>query len=1091
MAATPLDAIDPSNSFVFDIYNDGQALRDVAPVLPGGPCNYTDQSLPRCGCRRFWSRLSPGGALQDSFSSGLVEICMCSHHACFHEDIQSGNLLPTAVGQVAGQENQKPKANREPLSPVQDLPSFYMPSNPITSADLEMLNFQGSVSGYNLEGSNPLHIEDEAGSKQDSPMPDTLNSWGNLIQSQPGGRPLLPSFPPQCVLPSQPPSTASSSQAGYLRPFAGKGLQTLSGGSALRHEARQPEQGAEEEALTALQDAVQGGRDSSTILVRDVTTKAGQSQDHSASRMRNDTLDMLSDTVKGHEKRIDRLENTSFSVAGHEECHDKHEHLDIRVTELESRVEEVEKILNDTSSITSSRRTVQADATADDATASVASVSTNTTILASNRAEIYSQLEELRAQVNQLHAASLPSYTKPWELEVVYLPFPLKGIWMEAREFPPQRQLTGSNADEWTQMPNTVSRSTPDPQSQKFTEWAGQSLESSWLLPRAFAAGRIIDQRLRSRGFIKSVLVRGPDARSIQLAIHNAFGDIFRIAAGPSSRSALHPGSPLSEFLGLRQSWVPLRKIHKDSRLRFLAPAEMATPALWDFTFLVSSVVMKASGVHRLYVTQPEAYLQDQPIAYHAFESGWSWQKLRELTRVYPDSQSSIGDVPEADAMEECWTWNDRFDEVPSANTSAISLRQSNQEKLSRRSSSSLSQQFYTGAQSPILSNSPGMIRAQSPLIQRERKGSRPPQVRTGSLPPVAPFVPSPSQSRRRISSHATGSTPYERRSSPFVTRPNPRLPMQNTALAPISTSAALISKRRLGTRSPSLIPRNTPHWSRTSMSRSTSPAIFAGQPGYHDERTSSRRATPAYYATPHSDALPEHNAYQRAGSRGPINMPLANGYDPDDDDDMDDFEDQGSSTDPYDSQMTDDVNEGLAAKAPSAQNESFDSDIDVYEDDDEDELDEVDTDGGNDPAAWHGFGLGQVSVIQSEHPRPEDIPWAGIEDLMSDGENVDPDSPEIEIHEDEDIDLADRGDGDDTVAKSRASSEAPSEYSSKPQQGMWPVAATLMDAQTSVQAPNKSSAMVGRDASMGFRIHEDGETQIGRQRRGGRSDVH
>jgi hypothetical protein len=850
----------------------------------------------------------------------------------------------------------------------------------------------------------------------------------------------------------------------------------------------------------------------------------------------------------------------------------------------------VEKILNDSSSIASSKRTVRNDGAADDATASVASVSTNATVLASNRAEVYSQLRILQAQVSQLQEAALPSYTKPWELEVVFLPFPLKGIWMDAREFSAQRRSTGSNVGEWTQMPNTISRATPDPQSPKFMEWVGQGPESNWLLPRAFASGRTIDQRLKSRGLIKTVLVRGPDARSVHLAIHNAFYDILRISSNSDALSGYPPpDSPLSEYLGLRQAWVPLRKLHKDSRLRFLSPAEMATPALWDFTFLVSSVVMKATGLQRLYITQPEAYLQDHPLGYHALESGWNWQKLRELSRVYPDSQSSAGDVPEADAMEECWAWDERLDGEPSVNTSIMSLCQSHQQRVSRRSSTEPSAQFFTGVQSPILTSNPGFSRAQSPLIQRDRKGSWPPHIRAGSLPPVAPTLLSPAQSRRRVSSHTASATPYERRSSPFIPRPSPRLNSHPNMAA--NTSAAMIPKRRFGTRSPSLAPRNTPRWSRTSMSRS--PSLAPGGPyGYHDEAPNrERRTTPFYYATPHSDAHPDQPyGYLRAGSRGPTPGPAGlriGGYGDggDDDEDMNDgdYEDdeRGSSTDPYDSEMTSDDhvdqynhNHSHSHRRRNKHNNSFgfgrdadgaDLDIDVYEDEEdgedyekEDELDGVDTDGGDgQTAAWHGLGRQpQQHQVQQQvpsfphgqhvqqgaslaQPRPEDIPWAGIEDHMSDGENVDPSesssfssqslsqsqsqsqlqSQEIEIHEnddddDEDEDCGQRqrqrqqstlpdadaeddaeNDDDDTTSAS-ASSQAPSEYSSKP--GPWQVIPLLPPPSSSTvdvdvddeevgqgQHPKQTAAAIAiattesqsqeEEESMEFRIHEDG----------------
>ncbi|KAL2196063.1 hypothetical protein P885DRAFT_38510 [Corynascus similis CBS 632.67] len=1211
MAATPFDIPAPGSAYAFDIYNDAHAPRAPAPDLPGGPCNYTDPTLPRCGCRRFWSRATPGSAVfQDA--SALVEICMCSHHACFHEDAQPGQTQQqSAMANALGQENQKPVVNRAPLSPVQ-LPSLHAPGSLGSSLDFTLLDFQASMSAATrIEAANHSPAGDvHAG--QDSPMPDTVTNWEDLTRTQPGHASGLPPLPAQCLMsPPPPPSTAASSQARYLRPFAGKGLQTLSGVPAPRPESRQLEHAGP-------------AQDSGQAPEAALTPKAVPSQDRSISGQEG-AYQKLSDRVDSHEQRLDRLETTSFSVAGHEDCHDRHENIDLRVTELESRVDEVEKILNDNGSVVSSRRLAKQDgAGADDATASVVSVSTNATVLPSNRAEVYSQLQQLQAQVNQLQAAALPSYVKPWELEVVFLPFPLKGIWLESKEFTNQRRSVGSNFEGWTQMPNTISRATPDPQSPKFQEWPGQGPESNWLLPRAFAAGRIIDQRLKSRGLIKTVLVRGPDARSVQLAIHDAFEDVLRISSGSDARSALAPEYPLAEFLGLRQSWVPLRKLHKDSRLRFLSPAEMATPTLWDFTFLVSSVVMKAAGVQRLYITQPEAYLQDHPLGYHALETGWTWQKLRQLSRVYPDSQSSA-DVPEADALEECWNWNDRLDEPTNvaASASAVSLRQSiHQRAASRRSSTEPSGQFYTGVQSPILSTGhshnlggPSRSRAPSPLIQRERKGSWPPNIRAGSLPPGAhPALLSPAQSRRRVSSHAAP-TPYERRSSPFVPRASPRLqsprPGHNHNGHNVHASSAVGSgaapKRRFASRSPSLAPRNTPRWSRASMSRSPSlaPGGLYGHHGHHgnhredENRRERRMTTPFYYATPHSEAVPEFG-YHRAGSRGPVALGNGaggggaglrmGGFDVDDDDiygdgDEDMAEDEAftttGSSEADDSEMADDHHSGGRPgyhrqryhhshhRGPSAQrqagNGSFgfgtdgdeaDLDIDVYEDEDEDELDGVDTDAGNvtdqqhhqphyhhhhthrshasgGGSAWHGFGghrrqTPSLASQQQQPPlRPEDIPWAGIEDAianggadfdgdsnMSDGENIDPTSQsslsheeDIAIHVDDDgedkelggmevvVNDQQRGNDEDGGDDETSSSQAPSEYSSKP--GPWqiiplpatsPTTATMgpsatskgsssgLDVGMAQKQPPHLAARGGSSSSvMGFRIHEDG----------------
>ncbi|KAK3296722.1 uncharacterized protein B0H64DRAFT_107293 [Chaetomium fimeti] len=1209
MAAKPFDIPTPGSAYAFDIYNDAHALRAPGPALPGGPCNYTDPTLPRCGCRRFWSRASlSGGVFQEN--GALAELCMCSHHACFHEDAQPGQTQPSATVNAPGQENQKPVTNRAPLSPVQ-LPSFHVPGSR-SSLDFTLLDFQASMSAPRVEAVNPAPATDPHPG-QDSPMPDTFNNWGDLARSQAGLANGLPPFPTQCLMsPPPPPSTVASSQARYLRPFAGRGLHTLSGVPAPRPDSRQQEHINQDDDVEPAQDTGHDPTDSAS------TPKALPSQDRSVSGQ-DGAYQKLSDKVDTHEQRLDRLETNSFSVAGHEDCHDRHENVDLRVTELESRVDEVEKILNDNGSVVSSRRTTKQDGGADDATASVVSVSTDATVLATNRAEVYSQLQQLQAQVSQLQAAAMPSYAKPWALEVVFLPFPLKGVWLSSKEFANQRRSIGSNFEDWTQMPNTISRATPDPQSPKFQEWAGQGPESNWLLPRAFAAGRVVDQRLKSRGLIKTVHVRGADARSVQLAIHDAFQDVLRISSNSDARSGFAPDYPLAEYLGLRQSWVPLRKLHKDSRLRFLSPAEMATPALWDFTFLVSSVVMKATGVQRLYITQPEAYLQDHPLGHHALEAGWTWQKLRQLSRVYPDSQSEA-DVPEADALEECWNWNDRLDESPSVTASAVSLRQSIHQRASRRSSTEPSGQFYTGVQSPILSIGPSRSRAPSPLIQRERKGSLPPHIRTGSIPPAHPAILSPAQSRRRPS-HAAA-TPYERRSSPFVPRasprPSPRVGSSSHALnnhphsiaIPSAPGAGAVPKRRF-TRSPSLVPRNTPRWSRTSMSRSPSLAP-GGIYGYQEERERENRerrmTTPFYYATPHSEAIPEFG-YQRAGSRGPVPPAVGGnhglrmgGYDDElgdaeyGDEEMDDFT-TGSETgtgdddeEAGDSEMTDHGGHhhhhhhhpnqrgyyqsphhggssarrqiGTGSFGFGTDGDEADLDIDVYQDEDEDELDGVDTDAGNTTDNHPNHHPNNNKQQQQQPLRPEDIPWAGIEDAianggadpdgdsnMSDGENVDPTTSQsqsqsastslshsyqshqshhshslsqhsllsqsqaaqdaalnIAIHQDGDdhdhhllLDMDvlaaaanhdhnnadDNGDGDD----GEASSQAPSEYSSKPSawQLVAPVQAVAGEGDVVMGQKGVVSGVVGvggvggvgQGSVMGFRIHEDGTAGV------------
>ncbi|KAL1847103.1 hypothetical protein Daus18300_014043 [Diaporthe australafricana] len=905
---------------------------------------------------------------------------------------------------MPGQENEKPRSNRAPLSPVQDFASFQMPSSLAGAAmDFAALNFDSFASNMALCAPPPPNNASVPAQDNDS-MPDTL-SWRNVPSTQGCPTP-LPPIPSQCLIPdSQSASTTVSSQMRYLRPFHGVGLNTLSSVTQAKG-ITQAEKGTD--ATTGINSGDQNYDDTVTVPSGAATPTPGTSKTkvtslevaNSAPSPNNDSLRNLSDAVEDHSQRLDKLETGSIYITAHEECSDKHDMTDLRVTELETRMDDAERRLNDeTASVASTRRITQRD---DDATFSDVSLSSIATVRAAERAALSSQLEVLQARINQLESSTLPSYTSPWELEVVFLPFPVKGIWLDAQDFKTPRSSGGR--DEWTPGPNTNSRATPEPQGlASYDEWVGQG--TGWLLPRACAPGRLIDQRLKSRGLIKTVQVRGGDARSVQLAIGNAFQDILRVRSHAASpRFPYASDTRVHRFFGLQQSWVPLRKVHKDSRLRFLSPPELLTPTLWTATFLMDSVVMKATGIHRLYITQPEAYLQDnQSPSFLGANPSWTWQKLRELDRVYSDSQRSNAtfEVPEADALEEYWAFNARFDDPPSARQSIMSVQQSHEKAVNMsRTTDGSTEQFFTVPSHPTTSMmSPVMARGQSPFSQRERQRSRPPLVRTGSMPPVsAPTIHSPARSSRRMSSFAimppVGGPSYQRHSSPLVTgRPSPRLSLVSNAPA-----MAMITKHRhRNTRSPSLRLHNTPRWSNRSYSRSPSVNPLPLQHAHPEEPIrGDRRTTPMAYMTPYSNAPPEYPPQRLHHSRS---------YHVQGDDELMDFEDdRGSSTDPYGEESDGDVAD------------DDDPDVDVYEDE-ADMLDDLES--GSDEHHYHaGQSQRHQGQNQSSQPRgPEDIPWQGIEDNnMSDGENLDP----------RDVD----GDGDQADDRSDVSSQ-PSEYPS------------------------------------------------------------
>ncbi|KAI6307952.1 hypothetical protein MCOR34_007402 [Pyricularia oryzae] len=1062
MAAPPYDTNPfPNNALLFDIYTDGavQQSHTLAPApapapppanLPRGPCGFVDLTPgangARCGCRRFWSR--PHNQMLPSADQPFW--CMCSHHACYHEDAQVAQTPPVQTPIVAappldrdsfgGQENERPRVNREPLTPVQDMAAFQTPGSLGQTLDWPGLSLAGSSFKSDLAvvtappppSSHAHQATQASGHGRDASLPDTL-PWTNLPAPNPGGLG-LPPIPSQCLFNTQSFSTTSS-QTGYLMPFGGKGLHTLD----IKATATPNDNCAPGTDPNATVPNTQTSSPMEPIPMPSAPTPRGASiqdtniapsivQPHSSNE---EALRILKDTVQDHGHRLDKLENQSFSVAGHDDCHEKYDQTDLKVTELESRVEEVEKRLNDDNSTVIS---------------SIRGTGTYSATHAFPQSEVYSQLQQLQAQVNRLQASSLPTYSSPWDVEVVVIPFPLKGVWMPGHEFSSQRSTNIADTapwdtlvDEWTQLPNTHSRQTPDPQSSLVSNWLDQSASSAWLLPRACAPGRMIDERLRSRGLIKTVSVKGSDARSVHLAITAAFHGVFKAM---QVETASHRSSPVTsamfdKFLGLSLPWVPLRKMHKDSRLRFLSPAEMLTPTLWDTGFLMSSVVMKATGLHRLYVTQPEAYVQDK--ISRDSGSGWTWQRLRELAPALPDSQSSSASTVDAEEDEQCWKWNDRLDELPAAEPSREQVAGANR---SRSAAASSSQVFYTA-------QSPATTRAKSPVMLREQRGSRPPHLRTSSMPQVAPALTSPAgqPAVARVASYTavvSKSSPYERRPSPLVARPSPRLPMmRHVASETAMVSAVGAVKRRSGggrgsSRSPSIRPRNTPRWSTNSIrSRSTSVALRDVSVAPEDHRM--RGTTPFCYATPYSTAPVET-------TRGPVEGPSSTGNSgrriSNPDENMD-YEEYGSGSDLYDDhEMT---NQELNEDFDDDDDDNADPDFNVYQD----YSDDMDDD-SNPSDTSRDFGRSGQSTFESQEQvnaqiLPEDEVWPGIEDNMSDGENIDPESQDIDIQD----------------AASDISSQ-PSEYPSTHR--AW-----------QEQGATGGQGLAGND-NTGFRIHEDDE---------------
>ncbi|KAL7959898.1 hypothetical protein V8C34DRAFT_98500 [Trichoderma compactum] len=938
MAANPFDTPQFGAEF-FDLYHDNAPIvRTTIPQLPSGGCNYVDLTPgaggARCGCRRFWSFQSTGSPVVDQ-----AGWCMCNHHACFHDerprDQPQPQPLPTERMPTpdTGLDLEKLQSRQrlDPLSPTLDLIS---PRETAAVPGPELISFNGapplSLLQKSFDGPFDTLGAVPTPKQASNSMPDTM-AWTNIIPpTQPDARNALPPIPAQCLM-SQTASTTSSMHTRYLRPFAGKGLQTLSHNSpagmlqqstaqtALQESPTQHKTASVEETFVFLT-----GDEESPSRPNTATTQIEPRVAAAVEAMPRETLKNLADTVGGHAQRLDRLETLSFSGSAHEECQDKYEHMDLRVTELESKVEDIERrALDDNASFRHDRQD-------DAASPSVFSVSSSAANRPSRSQEVYSQLQSLQAQVDQLQSI-IPTWNNPWEVEVVFLPFPLKRLWQHINLFPTDPNT--ENADDWTQLPMTLSTSTPRAQSPAMGDWPTHDNGREWLFPRACGDKSFADERLRSRGLVKTIKVKAPDARSVSMAMLAAFGNVFRdmqMYARPQS-----PGLKASKFMGLQSSWVPLRKIHKDSRLRFLSPDEMLTPALWDVQFL-ASVMMKATEP-RLFVTHPDAYLQD----YQAYDSAWTWQRLKDVPPAYPDVTESQ-EVPEEDSPEECWAWKELLDESPNAQPPTTQHRQER-----HRVSISPSVEYFSATHSYRAANPAAAARLQR-SITRSREASEAPFIRTTPATINSTVIQS-ANPRQRLASRG-----HSRRSSPSVHG----IPQ-----------AGVTKRRRARSRS---YPRFTP-----GRTASPTPASIGDQdpqtgrgitPGRGT--TPARDTTPGGYATPYSIAAHPEVLMER-GSSVLGSAPTSDADD--DEDDVIDF----------------DILES------SGPDQSFVDEND-YENDGDDEK-------TTNPSARPIVRRPPAS--RHSYPgwmreRERDIAWPGLEDQNahhSDGENIDPNAMDVE----------------------------------------------------------------------------------------------
>ncbi|KAK3113325.1 hypothetical protein LTR53_009500 [Teratosphaeriaceae sp. CCFEE 6253] len=519
----------------------------------------------------------------------------------------------------------------------------------------------------------------------------------------------------------------------------------------------------------------------------------------------------LEDLFRSLSRRVELLENLSFSHVPVEAVEEKFELMDGRLLDLEQWREHSEAAPDHAGPSNAKRRRLLPAETdsfsSEDSFDSAAAAHTEAVVLATLAAnsETGPRIDALERRIVDLEHATLPSFTTPWHVQAVLLPWgrALPGVWFSALDATQHSQRYSTQASEdWTGV-------RPPPklsfQASSSGAWTTESIEAwaddahGWMSPKACGPSGMVFQRLASRGLVQDVVLTSPDSRHLLAALSTAFGPI--LASDTALSSSDH------EFQALSERIIPLRKIRKSSRLRFLSPAEMITSATWSAGFIDCSVCMKVNGgQRRLYVTTPDAYVQ-------ADREGWSWSTLKGLP-LFEASSEEQSACATGSAIEACWAYNQSLDQPVSTAAS-----------------------FAASQGSALFSDQQYHFRSDEGMDENAESGSRPLVLPLGTL----------AKRQRTVSLPSSSSAAEQHRVV---------LPKRRVASFEISGSLrqhrqadAATSKRRRVSSSPEAERRGVGLTPR--MSREPSELEVQSQ-----ENVSRKRGmTPFAYATPHSNS--------------------------------------------------------------------------------------------------------------------------------------------------------------------------------------------------------------------------------------------
>ncbi|KAK5684210.1 hypothetical protein LTS10_004074 [Elasticomyces elasticus] len=823
-------AFNPHNSTHTTSHDYGSG--SVEQQLPTGSCGFRDLSAgvegPVCGCRRFW--LS-GSGYNGRNGSAQMAWCFCGHHACFHDAFSQQRATsqvsaaftakaPSEKAQSSGRSTQhlQPSPPKLPASGLGIQSGSLAPSQSINTRLWAAMNAfarnqeEGPASGITSHIPStacPSVVEDE--------QPPTCPPRSSTVPAQNAhcmGPPIsIPYGAYSAVSADEYSATevATPSLRGTpdLRAVSAFGLHSgpVPSGSVMARTSPMAKPSIEKDIAAAATLSARAGTPQETH-------KTMMEEPTSTGEMRH--------LLRSLSHRVESLESMSFSHVPVEVVEEKFENMDVRLLDLEQW-----RTYTDNPAPTLVRKDTQRrrmlpseieSFSSDGSFDSTAAAHTEAVVLVTLAAnsETGPRIDDLERRLTDLEQA-IPSFANPWHIQVVVLPFGrlLRGIWfsaLEATQHSMQQSMQAS--DEW---PGTQSAPKLSFGASTSAAWTTDSIEAwasdahGWLSPKACGPNGNVFQRLASRGLVQDVTLTAPDSRHILGALAAAFGPIL------DKDDATAPVD--GHYKALDESFIPLRKERKSSRLRFLSKAEMVTPALWTAGFLDSAVIMKINdGQRRLYITTPEAYIQSDI-------DGWSWPKLRQLP-LFDASDDERAANARGSAIEACWAHNETLDR-PAASLAP---------------SFATSREHYgSPADQPMQSNSQIIEGAQDtsrPYVLSNEQQSEG-RHRTVSLPnsnsAAEPQIGAPP--KRRVASFETiGST--ARRSSD----------VQN---------CAVFKKRRISF-SPEAERRGvgiTPRMSREPPSPYTSEPV--GDAMDHCSASRNRGMTPFAYATPHSNSNP------------------------------------------------------------------------------------------------------------------------------------------------------------------------------------------------------------------------------------------